>query len=100
MPEDAPGNHGAGREAPPAAQVAFYRKVREMQANSRWLAACFERGAILPCFVATPEFRVIRLHTRYRRDLAGERTREKQRAEKLLEPAALKPSGVVTDLHG
>jgi transposase len=50
--------------------------------------------------VATPEFRVIRLHTRYRRDLTGERTREKQRAEKLLESAAIKLSSVVTDLHG
>src|SRR5262249_19411425 len=34
--------------------------------DSRWLAACFERGAVTPCFVATEEFRVIRLHTRYR----------------------------------
>jgi hypothetical protein len=40
------------------------------------------------CFVATPEFRIIRLHTHYRRDLTEERTREKQRAEKLLESAA------------
>ena len=47
--------------------------------DSRWLAACFERGAVTACFVATPEFRVIRLHTRYRRDLTEERTREKQR---------------------
>src|SRR5262249_12950207 len=39
------------------------------QGDSRWLAACFERGAVTSCFVATPEFRVIRLHTRYRRDL-------------------------------
>ena len=69
-------------------------------ADSRWLAACFERGAIRPCFVAAPEFRVIRLHTRYRRDLTEERTREKQRAEKLLESAAIKLSSVVTDLHG
>ena len=68
--------------------------------DSRWLAACFERGAVTSCFVATPEFRVIRLHTRYRRDLTGERTREKQRAEKLLESAAVKLSSVVTDLHG
>jgi transposase len=68
--------------------------------DSRWLAACFERGAITPCFVATPEFRIIRLHTRYRRDLIEERTREKQRAEKLLESAAIKLSSVVTDLHG
>jgi len=58
-------------------------------ADSRWLAACFERGAITSCFVATPEFRIIRLHTRYRRDLTEERTREKQRAEKLLEDAQL-----------
>ena len=69
-------------------------------ADSRWLAACFERGAVTACFVATPEFRVIRLHTRYRRDLTAERTREKQRAEKLLESAAIKISSVLTDLHG
>src|SRR5712691_13019947 len=60
--------------------------------DSRWLAACFERGAVTSCFVATEEFRVIRLHTRYRRDLTGERSREKQRAEKLLESAAVKLS--------
>jgi RNA-directed DNA polymerase len=38
MPEDAPGNPGAGRSAArPAQQVAFYRKVREMQAKlHRW----------------------------------------------------------------
>jgi transposase len=69
-------------------------------ADSRWLAACLERGAVTPCFVATEEFRLIRLHTRYRRDLTGERTREKNRAEKLLESAAIKLSSVLTDLHG
>ena len=68
--------------------------------DSAWLAACFERGAVRSCFVATPEFRMIRLHTRYRRDLTGERTREKNRAEKLLESAAVKLSSVITDLHG
>ena len=45
-------------------------------------------------------FRIIRLHTGYRRDLTEERTREKQRAEKLLESAAIKVSSVLTDLHG
>jgi transposase len=68
--------------------------------DSRWLAACFERGSVTSCFVATPEFRLIRLHTRYRRDLTDDRTREKNRAEKLLEDAAIKVSSVVTDLHG
>jgi len=68
--------------------------------DSAWLAACFERGAVRSCFVPDPEFRVIRLHTRYRRDLTDERTREKNRTEKLLESAAVKLSSVVTDLHG
>jgi transposase len=68
--------------------------------DSAWLAACFERGAVRPCFVPDPEFRIIRLHTRYRRDLTDERTREKNRTEKLLESAAVKLSSVVTDLHG
>jgi transposase len=68
--------------------------------DSRWLAQCFERGAITACFVATPEFRIIREHPRYRRDLTGDRTRDKQRAEKLPESAALKLSAVLPDLHG
>ena len=83
----------------PAGQAPA-RPAEARPVDSRWLAACFERGAVTSCFVATPEFRVIRLHTRYRRDLTDERTREKNRAEKLLESAAIKLSIVVTDLHG
>jgi transposase len=70
------------------------------KADARWLAVCFERGAITSCFVATAEFRLIRLNTRYRRGLREERGREKQRVEKLLESAALKLSVVLSDLHG
>ena len=62
--------------------------------DSSWLAQCFERGAVRPCFVPDPEFRIIRLHTRYRRDLTDERTREKNRTEKLLE------SDLLTELPG
>jgi transposase len=68
--------------------------------DSAWIAVCFERGSITPCFVATPEFRLIREHTRYRRDLTAERVRDKQRAEKLLEAAAIKLSSVLSQLHG
>jgi transposase len=68
--------------------------------DSRWLAPCFERGAVTSCFVATPEFRLIREHARYRRDLAAGRTREEQRAEKLPESAAIKISPVLADVHG
>ncbi len=75
-------------------------RPRRDPSDSGWLAQCFERGAVRSCFVADPEFRVIRLHTRYRRDLTDERTREKNRTEKLLESAAIKLSSVLTDLHG
>ena len=68
--------------------------------GSQWRAQNFGRGAVRSCLVATPEFRVIRLHTRYRRDLTKERTREKQRVEKLLESAGIKLPGVLADLHG
>jgi transposase len=68
--------------------------------DSQWITVCFERGSITSCFVATPEFRLIRLHTRYRRDLTGDRTRDKNRVEKLLESAAVKISAVLADVHG
>jgi hypothetical protein len=44
-------------------------RPRRDPADSRWLAACSGRGAVTSCFVAAPEFRIIRLHTRCRRDL-------------------------------
>src|SRR5262249_56751559 len=68
--------------------------------DSRWLAVCFERGAVTPCFVATEEFRVIRLHTRYRRGLTEGGTRGKQRAGKLLGSAAVKVSSVLPGPDG
>jgi transposase len=68
--------------------------------DSRWLTVCFERGSVTPCFVATAEFRLIRLRTRYRRDLTEDRTRDKNRVEKLPESAAVKISAVLTGVHG
>jgi transposase len=68
--------------------------------DSQRRACCFEPGAIRPCFVAAPEFRLIRLHTRYRRDLTSDQTRDKNRVEKLLESAAVKISAVLSDVHG
>jgi transposase len=70
------------------------------RSDSRWLAQCFERGSVTSCFVAAPEFRLIREHTRYRRVLTSDRARDMQRAEKLLESAAVKLSGVLSELHG
>jgi transposase len=65
-----------------------------------WLATVAEKGMIASCFVPPEEIRRLRTLTRYRRHLIQERTREKQRAEKLLEDAQVKLSVVVSDLHG
>ena len=46
------------------------------------------------------EIRRLRDLTRYRRALVQDRTREQQRAEKLLEDAQIKISSVLSDLHG
>ncbi|MGH3941099.1 MAG: IS110 family transposase [Pseudonocardiaceae bacterium] len=49
-----------------------------------WLCKVAERGMIRPSFVPPP-IRRLRDVTRYRVDLVGVRTAEKQREEKLLE---------------
>src|SRR4051812_12391785 len=50
--------------------------------------------------VPPPPIRLLRDFTRYRIDLVGVRTAEKQRAEKLLEDAGIKLSVVASDIFG
>jgi len=54
-----------------------------------WLCKVAERQMIRPSFVPPPQIRRLRDVTRYRIDLVGARTAEKQRVEKLLEDAPL-----------
>jgi transposase len=65
-----------------------------------WLCKLAERGMLRPSFVPPPEIRRLRDLTRYRVDLVGVRTAEKQRAEKLLEDAQIKLSVVASDIFG
>ena len=53
-----------------------------------------------PSFVPPPWQRELRDLCRYRRTLMHERTREKQRAEKLLEDTQIKLSAVISDIFG
>ena len=53
-----------------------------------------------PSFVLPPQIRRLRDLTRYRADLVGVRTAEKQRVEKLLEDAQIKLSVVASDIFG
>jgi transposase len=65
-----------------------------------WLCKLAERGMLRPSFVPPPWQRQLRDLCRYRRTLIQERTREKQRAEKLLEDAQIKLSSVISDIFG
>ena len=65
-----------------------------------WLAKLNERGMLRPSFIPPAEIRVLRDYTRLRADLTAERTRHKQRMEKLLEDALIKLSIVATDMFG
>ena len=65
-----------------------------------WLCKLAERGMLRPSFVPPPWQRQLRDLCRYRRTLIQERTREKQRAEKLLEDAQIKLSAVISDIFG
>ena len=65
-----------------------------------WLCKVAERQMLRPSFVPPPPIRVLRDLTRYRIDLVGVRTAEKQRVEKLLEDAQIKLSVVASDIFG
>jgi transposase len=65
-----------------------------------WLAKLNERGMLRPSFVPPVDIRRLRDYTRLRLDLTRERTRHKQRMEKLLEDALIKVSTVATDIFG
>jgi transposase len=65
-----------------------------------WLAKVTERGMCRPSLVHPKPIRQLRDLTRYRRSLIRDRTREKQRLEKLLEDAQIKLSSVISDVFG
>jgi transposase len=65
-----------------------------------WLCKLNERGMLRPSFVPPAQIRRLRDYTRLRADLTAERSRHKQRLEKLLEGALIKLSTVATDIFG
>jgi transposase len=68
--------------------------------DSAWIARLVEHGLVRPSFVPPPEIRRLRDLTRYRASLVAERTREKQRLDKVVEDAGIKLSAFVADIFG
>jgi len=67
--------------------------------DSVWLAKLGERSMVSASFVPTEAMRHVRDLARARFDLVEDRTRVKQRVEKLLEGALVKISSVLSGLH-
>jgi transposase len=65
-----------------------------------WLAKLAERSMVTPSFVPAEAMRHVRDLARARSDLVGDRTRVKQRVEKLLEDSLVKIGTVLADIHG
>jgi transposase len=73
---------------------------RRTRLDAVWLCKLAERGMLRPSFVPPPWQRELRDLCRYRRTLIQARSREKQRAEKLLEDTQIKLSSVISDIFG
>ncbi|UVJ41577.1 IS110 family transposase [Arthrobacter sp. CJ23] len=66
--------------------------------DAEWIAQLMEHGLVRPSFVPPPPIRRLRLLTRYRVQLMGDRTRDSGRLEKMLEDASIKVSSVASSV--
>jgi len=66
--------------------------------DAEWIAQLLECGLVRPSFVPPPDIRRLRMLTRYRVQLMGDRTREVARLEGMLEDASIKLSSVAASL--
>lgn len=68
--------------------------------DAEWIVDLLQHGLLKASFIPDREQRELREVTRYRKSLVGERSREINRLQKILEGANIKLSSVVSDIHG
>ena len=66
--------------------------------DAEWIAQLLEHGLLRPSMVPPPAIRQLRMLTRYRVQLMGDRTREAIRLEMMLEDASIKLSSVASSM--
>src|SRR5215218_1690658 len=81
-----------------AAHIKAVQRPKTDVKDAEWIAQLLEHGLIRPSFVPPPEIRRLRMLTRYRVQLMGDRTREVTRLELMLEDASIKLSSVAASL--
>ena len=68
--------------------------------DAEWIADLLQHGLLKASYIPDKDQRELRELVRYRKSLVGERTRELNRLQKMLEGANIKLSGTVSDING
>ena len=68
--------------------------------DAEWIADLLQHGLLTASYIPDKEQRELRELVRYRKSLVGERNRELNRLQKMLEGANIKISGTITDING
>lgn len=68
--------------------------------DAEWIADLLQHGLLTASYIPDKDQRELRELVRYRKSLVGERNRELNRLQKMLEGANIKISGTITDING
>lgn len=68
--------------------------------DAEWIVDLLQHGLLKASYIPDKDQRELRELVRYRKSLVGERTRELNRLQKMLEGANIKLSGTVSDING
>ena len=68
--------------------------------DAEWIADLLQHGLLTASYIPDKDQRELRELVRYRKSLVGERNRELNRLQKMLEGANIKISGTVQDING
>ena len=68
--------------------------------DAEWIADLLQHGLLKSSYIPKKEQRELRELVGYRKSLVGERNRELNRLQKMLEGANIKLSGTITDING
>ena len=68
--------------------------------DAEWIADLLQHGLLKASYIPDKDQRELRELVRYRKSLVGERNRELNRLQKMLEGANIKISGTITDING
>jgi len=83
-----------------AHQVKQLKGRKTDVADSVWLARVCQFGLASPSYVPPKAFRDARVLTRYRRTLVGQRSRVRNRVQKILDRRGVRVGGVISDVFG